>query len=199
MQYALLGDIHSSIDDLQAVLNHISNESPHAELIGTGDLYECTVSKKKLHGQIYSSVNEVIQHPDSFDELLSFLSVYGNQEERILLITEQEEPLRNVLSNLPETLNAGRALVIHGHQWNPEERDSWLDENMPEEVLVFHGHTHQSSFTVDGNNIRIPVNGEVMLSGKRSVVNVGAVVESREWVLYDTVENTVKFMKAQKS
>ena len=48
MQYALLGDIHSSKDDLEKVLAHISEKAPNAKLIGTGDLYECTVSKKDI-------------------------------------------------------------------------------------------------------------------------------------------------------
>ncbi|WP_158232541.1 metallophosphoesterase [Sporosarcina sp. P13] len=198
MQYALLGDIHSSLDDLTAVLEQISSEAPGAVLIGTGDLYECTVSKKKLHGQVYACVGDVIKHPFDFDAVLTFPSVYGNQEERILLITEQSEPLRDMLQKLPETVHAGEAIVIHGHQWKPEERAIWLDKHLPEATIVFHGHTHRSSYTQDGKNIAIPKDGIVTLSGQSHVINVGAVVESKEWVLFDTEKRTVRFMQVKK-
>ena len=46
MQYALLGDIHSSKVDLEHVLADIMEKAPVAIKKGTGDLFECTISKK---------------------------------------------------------------------------------------------------------------------------------------------------------
>ncbi|PIC58957.1 metallophosphatase family protein [Sporosarcina sp. P12(2017)] len=195
MQYALLGDIHSSKEDLQAVLAQIADKAPEATLIGTGDLYECTVSKKDLHGQIYPTVEEVIKHPDGIDELFTFPSIYGNQEERILLLTKQMEPIRNFLNDLPETLKIDQAVVIHGHQWPHNEAEAWLAEQLPEAPLVFHGHTHRSSFMSDGKPVAINWNDKISVRGSRTVVNVGAVVGSREWVLYDSEKQNVSFMK----
>lgn len=196
MQYAILGDVHSSIEDLKQVLNHISKEAPEAKLIGTGDLYECTVSKKHLRGQIYPSVEDVIKHPAGLDELLAFPSIYGNQEERILLLTEQAEPLRDKLQSLSESIEAGKAIVIHGHQWQPEDKSVWLKNNLPNDTLVFHGHTHRSGYLQDGVEREISFGVEISLAGDIQVVNVGAVVEFREWVLYDDNKNCVQFMKA---
>ncbi|GKV67250.1 MULTISPECIES: metallophosphoesterase family protein [Sporosarcina] len=196
MQYALLGDIHSSLLDLHAVLDHISREAPDAKLIGTGDLYECTVSKKHLTGQIYPSVEDVIRHPDRLDDLLTFPSIYGNQEERILLLTEQAESLREKLQSLPETLEAGKGVVIHGHQWKPDEKSDWLKNNLPAETLVFHGHTHRSGYMQNGVEKEISFGADILLSGDEQIVNVGAVVGAREWVLYDENKNSIRFMKA---
>ncbi|ARJ40239.1 hypothetical protein SporoP8_15895 [Sporosarcina ureae] len=195
MQFALLGDIHSSKEDLQAVLTHVADEAPEATIIGTGDLYECTVSKKDLHGQIYPTVEEVIKHLEDIHELLTFPSIYGNQEERILLLTKQSEPIRNVLNGLPETLNADEATIIHGHQWPHKQADAWLAEHLPEAHLVFHGHTHQSGFTSEGQSVPISWNDEMSVKGSRTVINVGAVVGSREWVLFDSEKQNVRFMK----
>jgi len=195
MQFALLGDIHSSKEDLQAVLAQIANEAPEATLIGTGDLYECTVSKKDLHGQIYPTVEEVIKHPDGIDELFTFSSIYGNQEQRILLLTKQTEPKRDFLNDLSETLKIDEAIIIHGHQWPHNEAAAWLAEHLPESRVVFHGHTHRSGITSDGKHIAMNWNEEMSVRGSRTVVNVGAVVGSREWVLYDSEEQTVRFMK----
>ena len=196
MQFALLGDIHSSKEDLQAVLAQVVEQAPEAMIIGTGDLYECTVSKKDLCGQVYAAVEEVIKHPDGLDELLSFPSIYGNQEERILLLTEKSEPIRDFLGGLPEMLKADGAVVVHGHQWPHKEGEAWLTEHMPETSIVFHGHTHRSGLTIDGRSVDITWNEEQSVTGARNVVNVGAVVDSREWVLYDSGDQTVTFMKA---
>lgn len=47
-KFAIIGDIHSSKKDLQAVLQHVRKVDPQAEVVGTGDIFECTISKKKL-------------------------------------------------------------------------------------------------------------------------------------------------------
>lgn len=47
MRYALLGDLHSSIEDTKAVLQHIQEIAPDSKIIGLGDLFECTIGKKK--------------------------------------------------------------------------------------------------------------------------------------------------------
>lgn len=197
MQFALLGDIHSSIEDLEDVLEHISDEASDALLIGIGDIYECTVSKKKLRGQIYAVVGDVIEHPAGFEQLLTFPTVYGNQEERILLLTENPEPLRDHIEMQPETLQAGQAVIIHGHQWPAGENEKWLAKNLPNARLVFHGHTHRSSLTQDGQEVPITWHKpQSVAEYNHTIVNVGAVIESREWVLYDTEEQTITFMKA---
>lgn len=196
MQYALLGDIHSSKEDLEAVLHQIEHEYPDAVLTGTGDLYECTVSKKKLCGQIYPSVDQIIRHPEGFDRLLAFPSVYGNQEERILLLTEKREPLREFLSALPEMIELEGARVIHGHQWQGSS-DPWSYTELPEVSVLFHGHTHRSKLSYDGEEVMIEFDKEIPVTDSKVIVNVGAVVADREWVLYDSTEGTVRFMKAE--
>ena len=197
MQFALLGDIHSSMEDLEEVLEQISDEASEATIIGTGDIYECTVSKKKLHGQIYPVVGDVIKHPDSFEKLLTFSTIYGNQEERILLLTQNPEPLREYIEALPETMKVDKAIVIHGHQWPKGEGQAWLAERFAKARLVFHGHTHDSGLMQDGQSVPITWHVPQSVAGHATtVVNVGAVVKSREWVLYDSEEQTVTFMKA---
>ena len=42
--------------------------------------------------------------PKGFTELLKFPSVRGNQEERIIYITETDEPLRKSLIAMPEVI-----------------------------------------------------------------------------------------------
>ena len=74
MQYAILGDIHSSKEDLEAVLNDISVKAPTATCVGTGDLYECIISKKDISDKKFNFLEEVMLIPEGFTELLTFPS-----------------------------------------------------------------------------------------------------------------------------
>lgn len=196
MRYAVLGDIHSAEDDLLAVLAHIRETAPDAELIGTGDLFECTVSKKELRGQVYEQAADVAELPCGFQELLDFPSVYGNQEERILLLTAPGETLRGDISALPETLQLEGALVIHGHQWPHGEGQQWIEEHLPDAPLVIHGHTHRSSLVLAGQPAAVRFGEETALAKGQCIANTGAVLGLREWLLYDSAGKTIRFMKA---
>jgi len=196
MHYALLGDIHSSKEDLEKVLTDISEKYPEAVLVGTGDLFECIISKKNITDQKFTKLNDVMIIPEGFTELLTFLSVSGNQEDRIMLITETDDPLRGELGKMPETLNIATAKVIHGHQWKWGGEPWALIQAEVDESPVFYGHSHTSKLSRNGVNEAIEFGIPYDVSGDTVLVNVGAVVIDREWALYNVSENTVTFMKA---
>ena len=195
MRYALLGDIHSSKDDLEKVLNHIEEVAIEATLIGTGDLYECTISKKDITDFKFTKLDQVMLIPNGITELLNFPSVRGNQEERIIYITDTKDPLRNYLDAMPEVIELEKGQVIHGHQWKWGGEPWSLLQAHVENSLVFYGHSHRSSLTFDGVTQKITFGIPYALTSENVLVNVGSVVGNREWVSYDSVENTVTFMK----
>lgn len=196
MLYALLGDIHSSKDDLEQVLADIVNKAPEAERVGTGDLFECVISKKNITDKKIAELENVMIIPEGFPELLTFPSVSGNQEERIILITENDDPLRAKLATLPEAIELGHAKVIHGHQWQWGGEPWALVHASVEHSLVFYGHSHQSALSRNNVYQEIEFGIPYSVVGERVLVNVGAVVGDREWVLYDSENHTVTFMKA---
>lgn len=196
MQYAILGDIHSSKKDLEKVLADISVKAPNAICVGTGDLYECIISKKDITVQKYNRLEELMLIPKGFNELLTFPSVQGNQEERILLISETDDSLREKIAEMPEIIDIGDAQIIHGHQWNWGGNPWSLIHADVNDSPVFYGHSHRSALSINGVEIRVELNKPYLLSGDNILVNVGAVVGDREWVLYDPIENIVEFMKA---
>jgi len=196
MHYALLGDIHSSKSDLEQVLADILNKAPEAELVGTGDLFECIISKKNITDKKFTELEEVMLIPEGFPELLTFPSVSGNQEDRVILITETADPLRLKLAALPETIELGNAQVIHGHQWQWGGEPWALVHESVEQSFVFYGHSHQSIFSRNGIRQEIEFGIPYSVEGEHVLVNVGAVVGDCEWVLYDTEQQTVTFMKA---
>ncbi|MFS0687868.1 metallophosphoesterase family protein [Sporosarcina sp. 179-K 8C2 HS] len=198
MQFAIIGDIHSSKGDLEDVLSHIKERAPEAVLIGTGDLFECTISKRYVNERTYSTLEEVMILPEGFDELLNFPSVKGNQEERILLITETDDPLLKMLSVMPEKIELGVAEVIHGHQWKWGGEPWSLLEADVSNGLTFYGHSHRSGLLRNGREEEaVLFDHPYDVRGGQTLVNVGAVVSDKEWVHYDNMENTVTFMKAK--
>jgi len=198
LKYALLGDIHSSIHELKKVLAHISEISPTAKLIGTGDLFECTISKKDINDQKYNHLKDVMLLPEGFTEYLSFPSISGNQEERILLITKTDDELREKIALYPQTIQIDDALIIHGHQWKwGGEPWSLINDNSTH-LLTFYGHSHQSALTIDNQKYVVEFGHPYDLSkiAGKVLVNVGSVVSNKEWVLYDSNNRTITFMKA---
>ncbi|MBD7986075.1 metallophosphoesterase family protein [Sporosarcina sp. Sa2YVA2] len=197
MKYALIGDVHSSKEDLKAVLLHVTEQAPDATLVGTGDLFECTISKRLITNKKFDNLSDVMLLPEGFVEMLTFPSVIGNQEERILFITETEDPLLGLLSAMPERMELGAAEVIHGHQfeWGG---DPWsLQKAEVTTALTFYGHSHRSGLLRDGFAEEKVVFGKPYTIGdEQTLVNVGAVIFDREWVLYDSIDNTITFMKA---
>lgn len=194
MRYALLGDLHSSIDDTKAVLQHIKEVAPDSTLLGLGDCYECKIGKKKALTISYAPLEEAAIIEDDFEELLVFPSIRGNQEERITSVTGIKR-----FADLPDKFVIEGATLIHGHQiewdkqWEPVNI-STIDINTS---LVFFGHSHRSGMYLDSKKIQEPIlfGQEIQLQDKNYWINVGSVVDHREWCLYDSKNRSISFMK----
>lgn len=189
MKYALLGDLHSHEEDTQAVLKHIYETAPSAIRIGLGDLFECTISKKKAHKKQLLPLHVAAKLPYHFIQLLDFPSIIGNQELRIMQVTGQ-----TLFESLPETIQIEGAQLIHGHQFE------WVDDVTPvikkeDAPLTFFGHSHHSALFHKGIAKSFKWNEPIHLSKKRYAINVGSVIFHREWCLYDTDQRTITFMK----
>jgi len=190
MLYALLGDLHSNIEDTKAVLTHIQQTAKEAKIIGLGDLYECTISKKKAQTMSGLSLQRAAIVESKFEELLTFPSIRGNQEERITQVTGIER-----FRALPETMEIDGATLIHGHQfkWSVSWQPTFLSFQKP---LFFFGHSHESGLYHQQKKlpIRIRYGQPIVLQDKQYGVNVGSVVDHCEWCLYDSEKRTVTFM-----
>ena len=176
----------------------LTNGRLEAILIGTGDLFECTISKRNVNERKYDSLEEVMLLPEGFVELLTFPSVKGNQEERILLITETDDPLYGILLAMPEKIALGEAELIHGHQWKWGGEPWSLLEPEVTKSLTFYGHSHRSALRRNGHEEEaVLFDHPYDVKDGQTLVNVGAVVSDKEWVLYDDMSDTVTFFKAK--
>ncbi|QBP41198.1 metallophosphoesterase family protein [Paenisporosarcina antarctica] len=196
MKYALLGDLHSSLSDTKDVLMHITKISPEAKLVGIGDIFECVIGKKRAITERFESLSKVMKNSKAFTSLLTFPSVRGNQEQRILDITITNDKFYYVLKNLPETIDLPHGIIIHGHQW--KEKISIPKIFNTEDKILFYGHSHKSGLMERHKQIPYFHNQEIKLQHFQYQVNVGSVVDNREWLLYDDERMTISFMKARK-
>lgn len=192
MQYAILGDLHSSVSDTKAVLADINENAENAKIVGLGDLFECKIGKKKAMNIVGITLDEAAELSDEFLQLLNFPSVRGNQEERIMMVTGLE-----MFSDLPESIEIEGAEIIHGHQfkWTSDWKP-YLDQI--EASIVFFGHSHDAAIYRKGNKKEFHYGQPIYLKNKKYGINVGSVIENREWCLYDSNARSVTFMKVHK-
>ncbi|KGR76686.1 metallophosphoesterase family protein [Ureibacillus sinduriensis] len=194
MRYAFLGDLHSNTNDTKAVLQHIQALAPDAMLIGLGDLYECTIGKKKALAISNAPLKAAAIIEEEFEKLLTFPTIRGNQEERITSVTGIGR-----FAALPERLVLEDATLIHGHQieWD----NQWEPINTAtleiDTSLVFFGHSHRSGLYTGNRKVHEPIHfgNEIKLQMNNYWINVGSVVGNREWCLYDSTHRTIRFMK----
>ena len=192
MIYALLGDLHSNIEDTIAVLDHIEQIARDAEIIGLGDLYECTVSKKNAKNIKKLPLQKAAVIEEEFEHLLTFPSIRGNQEERITSITGIQR-----FVELPEIIEIENATLMHGHQF---QWDIHWQPTLPPftKQFLFFGHSHESGLYQNHKKLPIPIQfGQPLpLKDQQYGVNVGSVVVHREWCLYNSTNQTITFMRA---
>ena len=191
MKYAILSDLHSHYKNTKKVLNHIQQVAPNAEIIGLGDLFECKIGKKKAKVIRHARLKDAAIIDDKFMSLLTFPSIIGNQEERIALVTGDDRFLQ-----YENALKIEHATLIHGHQI---EWDKTFNPTFPtiETPLLFFGHSHEAAIYNNGKRQPVPYDIPLSVGHKRYQINVGPVVENKEWCLYDSQAMTVTFMQAQ--
>ncbi|MEK4627123.1 MAG: metallophosphoesterase family protein [Solibacillus sp.] len=190
LQYAILSDLHSHYKNTKKVLKHIREVAPNAEIIGLGDLFECTIGKKKAKTTRNAKLKDAAIIEDKFLNLLTFPSIIGNQEERIALVTGDQRFLQYEPVRIIE-----HATLIHGHQIELDEdfNPTFPDFQTP---LLFFGHSHEAAIYINGLRQHVPYNIPLSIDQKCYQINVGAVVDKKEWCLYDSDKMTVTFMQA---
>lgn len=189
MHIAIISDLHSDTKALKAVLQHIQEVAPQAPIICLGDLYECTIGKKRAQTARHLPLDKAALYSEKFQKLLRFLTIRGNQEERIALVTGLEQ-----FNRYPETITIDNARFIHGHQfeWTPEWTAIFPHY---EERVIFFGHSHQAAYYENNSRTIAKPNELLQLQANQIFVNVGSVVDHLEWVLYDVAQQTVLFQK----
>lgn len=197
MQYALIADLHSSFSDARAVLQDIRKRAPQAMIFSLGDVHECHIGKKRARRYTFESVADVVTLDPDYVRLLAFETLLGNQEERIFsLVPNGVSGLLDRLRSAPRTKQVGDVLFLHGDQFE------WTYELVPnisrfKQRVLFFGHSHQRGLFRDGRRLSTQLDVPISIKKGRYAVNVGPVLVEREWLLYDTQEESIIYRQAQ--
>lgn len=217
MRYAVISDIHSNLEALEAVLAKISGFKVD-EILCLGDIVgynanpsECIDIVKRAgircimgnHDSMASSLEE----PDNFTPLA---------KEAVLWTREQlTEESRNFLKNLPRELIIEDFFLFHGSVHDTDryivDENDILDnfhqlENLPNDVLIgFYGHTHvKGALSLRREKISMEPDEELKLSPyKRYLINPGSVGQPRDgesgasFLVYDKFNEHVKFYRVE--
>jgi len=218
MKFAAIGDIHSNVEALQAVLQDIDSRQVDF-IMSTGDLVgyfpypnEVIDLLRKRHilsiqGNYDYAIgnNEVVCGCDYTDdkqlELAGLSMLYTNS-----VITEEN---RQYLKNLPQfvtlTLDGMKALVVHG---SPRRTNEYLFEDCPEtaevvaqlsEDILICGHTHKPYYkTVQGKHIINTGSAGKPKHGNPNATYVIVTVQDKQ-VQVDIVEVLYDYEKVAKA
>jgi predicted phosphodiesterase len=197
---ALISDIHSNIESLEAVLADIRSQGI-AEIFCLGDLVGYGPNPSEVIDEIMKCQVCLLGNHDQgalFDP-----EGFNSGAERAIFWTreqlesgggsaESRQRRWNFLGELPRTYTKDGSLFIHGSARNP------LNEYVfPEDVYnkrklesvfalvphyAFQGHTHVPGVFTENNHFYSPeeLNGEYRLGQEKAMINVGSVGQPRD-------------------
>lgn len=216
MRYAIISDIHSNIEALEAVLAKISGLRVD-EVICLGDIVgynanpnECIEIVRKIGMRCimgnHDSRASGLEEPDNFNPLAKE-AVYWTREH----LTEENKVF---LKNLPREITIEGLIAFHGSihdtdRYIIDERDALENfqmlENLPDDVkLGFYGHTHvKVAFSLQRGRISMEPDEDIKVSPwKRYLINPGSVGQPRDrdpgasFLVYDRFNEKVTFYRA---
>ena len=209
---AILGDIHSNLDALETVLADCRAEGVE-EYLCTGDVvgynacpHECLEIVRGLGCPVMMGNHDFYvsseQNLDDFNPHAAFVVNWT----RAQLSGDELEWLKM----LPFARTVKGLALVHATMDNPETF-GYVFDNLQAEAnfilqktpICFHGHTHcpmiyeksmQGVFRIDPQDFKLQL-------GRKYFINVGSVGQPRDgdpratYVIYDTVERTVRFRR----
>lgn len=221
MKRALISDVHSNLEALQAVLADISNQGCD-EICCLGDIVgygpnpsQCIDLVMQCHVCLLGNHDQgALYDPEGFNSGAE-RAIFWTRRQLENGDGNSESRLRrwNFLNGLPRTHLHGERLLVHGSARNP------LNEYVfPEDVYnrrkierifavapryVFQGHTHVPGVFTESFRFISPdeVNYEYRLTGEKLMINVGSVGQPRDgdrracYVIVD--EEMIRFRRVE--
>lgn len=218
MRTAIIADIHSNLEALQAVLDRI-NALGVDEIVCLGDIVgynanpnECVdiMREKKITCVLgnHDASAAVMEEPDNFN-LLARRAMLWTRE----VLTEKN---RQFLSDLPRERQVRDFFLFHGsiHDTNRYilYREDAVDNfgllsGLSRSItLGFFGHTHQRSTLIEQQgaiSMSLSHDMQGLIPGRRYLINPGSVGQPRDgdprasFLVYDRHDHTVRFFRVE--
>lgn len=212
MRYAILGDIHSNLSALTAVLDSIDRAGVDA-ILSVGDVVgygpspqECITLLRERHVAVVKGNHDAACAGELGDQ------TFNRYARAALTWTRAQLPREMItwLKDLPMMLQLEHCQVAHGSVHEPSEYTyvrTTGDANPALDImtrpLAFVGHTHIPIALLrlrdlDTRTVYAPTIDLDLSESERCLVNVGSVGQPRDedhrtgWVLFDSAAETVR-------
>ncbi|MBC2736271.1 MAG: metallophosphoesterase [Desulfobacteraceae bacterium] len=217
MRLALLSDIHSNLEALEAVLENARDRGVHrytclGDLVGYGaNPNECIEVMRSL-----PKINFILGNHDAAATWRSSPYIMNKAAADAILWTMDQLTDDNVkfLKHLPPTVGMGNLLFAHANPYNPlawryvnSRKYAARSFNSNNAKLVFIGHTHLPEVINKRGWFQIrfePCSDNRTLSigrAGRMIVNCGSIGQPRDknpaacYLIYDTRRETIEFVR----
>jgi diadenosine tetraphosphatase ApaH/serine/threonine PP2A family protein phosphatase len=212
--FAILGDIHSNLEALNAVLDDCRAQGV-TDFLCTGDVVGYNASPHECLDIIRSLGCPVMMGNHNCYVASQYgLDDFNPAAAAVVEWTRHQLSSEELdwLKNLPFTHTAMGITIVHSTMDNPGSfgyvfDNLQADANFARQVtpLCFHGHTHcpmiyeksmNGVFRIDPQDFKLPV-------GRKYFINVGSVGQPRDgdpraaYVIYDQKERTVRFRRLE--
>jgi diadenosine tetraphosphatase ApaH/serine/threonine PP2A family protein phosphatase len=214
VRYGVLGDIHSNVDALDAVLDALRPEKVDAVLC-TGDIVgygaaprECVARVRELAPRVFVAGN----HDWAAAGRLS-LGYFNHYAREAILWTRSALPPEDLayLGERDVLAKEGDVTVAHGTVHDPElfdylqtPYDAHLSFSVLTTSVAFLGHSHIPVTFLSGPSITYVVGEEIALEkSAQALVNVGSVGQPRDedprasFGIYDDVTRVVRIRRVE--
>ena len=211
MKYALLGDIHSNLESLQAVLEDARGQGvTHYACIGdivgyNADPVACLEIVRSLKCvAVRGNHDHYCSNPD---ELNGFHPLAADVVDwtRKQLSQDQQAYLRNLKLVSPvETFTIVHSTLDTPEMWGYvfDKLEAEANFNYQTTTLCFYGHTHVPLAFEKSDTIRFGLYSKIKVTlGKKYFINVGSVGQPRDgdpraaYAIYDMINNVVELRR----
>lgn len=196
MRYAILSDIHSNLEALEAVFADAQKQEAQAFLC-CGDIIGYGANPNECIEKLVSlKTRSILGNHDEAAIYGSTLSSFNPQAKKALLWNKEalSEISRGYLTDLPMDLTAdGKVHLVHGSPRSIEEYVVGLEQaaqilsemetTLPEVNILCFGHTHMAMYIGPrADLIEEDANHKILRlqEGKRYLVNPGSVGQPRD-------------------
>ena len=207
MKYAILGDIHSNLEALQAVLADAAHHACTGDLVGyNADPKACLQLLKKIGCTTVQGNHDYYAASKESMELFTPLARKSIRWTRKQISSFERKYLRH----LPLILDIENFTIVHSslsnpHRWNYIFKSKAADANFRNQFnpVCFFGHTHVPlAFIKDSSSIGKGFYETLHVRpGRQYLVNVGSVGQPRDrnpkaaYVIYDLEEQTISIRR----
>jgi diadenosine tetraphosphatase ApaH/serine/threonine PP2A family protein phosphatase len=215
MKYAILGDIHSNLEALDAVLEDAVGQGV-SDYACTGDLVGYNADPRACLQRIKSLKCNIVQgNHDYYAASNEAMELFTPMAQKSIRWTRKQlSPFeRKFLRHLPLILDIENFTIVHSslsnpHRWNYIFKSKAADANFRNQFspVCFFGHTHVPlAFIKEGTD---PIEKGFyetihVRPGKQYLVNVGSVGQPRDrnpkaaYVIYDLEEQTITLRRVE--